>query len=184
MYKYILLYFEYHIPFKKKVFINMKNNLKGEILKIKSMMFLNENVEEFSFERTNQDLQDLGVPPISDEEAEALMGCPEDDVPPQFINTYKRISDQISKISDRTVLKDLFKKIKSLMKGTKVQKEQLEAAPVMILGVPLGTAALIAIGTLLLIKIVTQLLKRKDRAYKPSCRAGASDMRREFGRKL
>ena len=163
----------------------MENNLNEQLRRIKTMMFLRENVQEFYFDETNKDLQDLGVSPLTDEEAEALMGCPEDEVPPQFENTYNRIATQIEKITDRNQLKSLFKEIKSLLRGSKkVQKEQLEAAPVMILGIPLGTAALIAIGVLLLTKIISVLLKRRDKAYKPSCRAGASEMRRQFGRKL
>ena len=144
------------------------------------MMLITEHIDDFNLDQTQEE---LGIQ-ISPEEAEAIMGCPEE-VPQEHESVYRRIKNVIDN-SDRQTLKDAFHQIRNLLKKNQsVQMEQAAATlPVMILGVPLSTVALAAIGLLLLTGIIGKLLKRRDKAYLPSCRAGAKEMRKQFGRKL
>ena len=131
--------------------------------------------------------QELGLPPLTPEIIDSLVGCESDDsdVPQEHQGEVQQIGAAIETASVPE-LKGAFKKLRAAIKNARAQRklnnEQLEAAAVTILGVPLGTAALIAIGVLLLLKILGKLLK--GGREKPGCRAGEEQMKNEFGRKI
>jgi len=65
----------------------MRKKLNEEISRMKTIMLIKEDVSDLEFEETNQDLVDMGETPITPEEAEALVACPneeEQDVPAEY----------------------------------------------------------------------------------------------------
>jgi hypothetical protein len=141
----------------------MKKALTEEINRMKSIMLIKEDVSDLEFEETNQDLVDMGENPITPEEAQALVACPdeeEQDVPAEHQSTLQKIKSAINSTNDREVLKKAFKQVRTAMKSNKdVQKEQASIfAGQMVLGVPIGTAALMFVGAIILLSIIGRLL--------------------------
>jgi hypothetical protein len=160
-------------------YITMRAPLNEEINRIKSMMLIKEDVSGLEFEETNQDLVDMGENPVTPEEAEALVNCTDDDVqdvPAEHQSTLQKVKSAINSTNDREVLKNAFKQVRSLMKSKKnVQQEQAAAiAATTVLGVPIGTAALMFVGALILLSIIGRLLtgpREPRERRRGSCRA-------------
>lgn len=164
--------------------INEKS-LKEEINRIKSIMLIKEDVSMMNFEETNQDLEELGIEPVSPEEAEAIVDCEDEDLPQEHQSIFKQLKDKINSTNDRGILKSTFKQIRNALRNpNKIKNEQVETAAATILGTPIAGAVLAIIGVLLLIAIVARLLRRKDENYTPSCRQGQRELRQQFGRKI
>ena len=157
----------------------MKKALIEEISRMKSIMLIKEDVSDLEFEQTNQDLVDMGENPITPEEAQALVACPdeeEQDVPAEHQSTLQKIKSAINSTNDREALKKAFKQVRTAMKSKKdVQQEQSSIfAGQMVLGVPIGTAALMFVGALILLSIIGRLLtgpREPRERRRGSCRA-------------
>lgn len=158
----------------------MRAPLNEEISRIKSMMLIKEDVSGLEFEETNQDLVDMGENPVTPEEAEALVNCPDDDVqdvPAEYQSTLQKVKSAINSTNDREALKNAFKQVRSLMKSKKnVQQEQASAlAATTVLGVSVGTLALMFVGGIILLSIIGRLLtgprERQPRERARNCRA-------------
>ena len=159
----------------------MRKKLNEEISRMKTIMLIKEDVSDLEFEETNQDLVDMGETPITPEEAEALVACPdeeEQDVPAEYQPTLQKIKSAINSTNDREALKKAFKQVRSMMKSKKdVQQEQASIfAGQMVLGVPIATAGLMFLGAIILLSIIGRLLtgprERNSRERRRgSCRA-------------
>ena len=157
----------------------MRKKLNEEISRMKTIMLIKEDVSDLEFEETNQDLVDMGETPITPEEAEALVACPdeeEQDVPAEYQPTLQKIKSAINSTNDREALKKAFKQVRSMMKSKKdVQQEQASIfAGQMVLGVPIATAGLMFIGALILLSIIGRLLtgpREPRERRRGSCRA-------------
>jgi hypothetical protein len=157
----------------------MRKKLNEEINRMKTIMLIKEDVSDLEFEETNQDLIDMGETPITPQEAEALVACPdeeEQDVPAEYQPTLQKIKSAINSTNDREALKNAFKQVRSMMKSKKdVQKEQASIfAGQMVLGVPIATAGLMFIGALILLSIIGRLLtgpREPRERRRGSCRA-------------
>jgi hypothetical protein len=157
----------------------MRKELNEEISRMKTIMLIKEDVSDLEFEETNQDLVDMGENPITPQEAEALVACPdeeEQDVPAEYQPTLQKIKSAINSTNDREALKNAFKQVRSMMKSKKdVQKEQASIfAGQMVLGVPIATAGLMFIGALILLSIIGRLLtgpREPRERRRGSCRA-------------
>jgi hypothetical protein len=132
----------------------------------------------------NNEIGDLGEVPLSPEDVGDIMSCGdklEDNVPSEHKSIFRKLLSLI-KSSDKGLLKDEFKKIKSFLKGRKQKSgvnEQIET--VLILGLPVTTVALIAIGGLLLLAILIRLVRSIPRVttynYRsPGCRRGLGSL--------
>ena len=169
--------------------IMKRNILQEDIVRIKDLMLIKESANQQTLDTLTNELD---IPPMTQIEADAIAGCDDDEVPnndptmEQTLTSFKKAVD----LATPNVLKNAFKQLRQAIRNAKknknVQKEQVEAAAVTILGVPLGTAALIVIGALLLLKIIGKLLRGSGGGGGGSqgCRAGQSDIRREFGKKI
>lgn len=155
-----------------------KQNLTEQLSRIKQIMNENMNLA--------QDVTDLEIPMPTPQEVEAVVACEDDEIPVEHEKTFRLLKSKINQISDRNTLKQLFRDIRNAMRSKRKQQEEQvgAAAAVTVLGVPLSTVALAAIGLLLLIGILQRLFRRKEREYVPSCRQGSQSVRKEFGRKL
>ena len=166
-----------------------RNLLQEDIIRLKSLMMIKESANQQTIDTLTSELD---LPPMSPAEAEAIAGCDGDEEVPnndpkleQTLDSFKKAVD----LATPNVLKNAFKQLRQAIRNAKknknVQKEQVEVAAVTILGVPLGTAALIVIGALLLLKIIGKLLRGSGGGGgSQGCRAGQSDIRREFGKKI
>lgn len=166
-----------------------RNILQEDIVRIKDLMLIKESANQQTLDTLTNELD---IPPMTPVEADAIAGCDGDDEVPnndptmeQTLTSFKKAVD----LATPNVLKNAFKQLRQAIRNAKknknVQKEQVEAAAVTILGVPLGTAALIVIGALLLLKIIGKLLRGSGGGGgSQGCRAGQSDIRREFGKKI
>ena len=157
----------------------MRKKLNEEISRMKTIMLIKEDVSDLEFEETNQDLVDMGETPITPEEAEALVACPneeEQDVPAEYQPTLQKIKSAINSTNDREALKKAFKQVRSMMKSKKdVQQEQASIfAGQMVLGVPIATAGLMFLGAIILLSIIGRLLtgpREPRERRRGSCRA-------------
>jgi len=157
----------------------MRKKLNEEINRMKTIMLIKEDVSDLEFEETNQDLVDMGENPITPQEAEALVACPdeeEQDVPAEYQPTLQKIKSAINSTNDREALKNAFKQVRSMMKSKKdVQKEQASIfAGQMVLGVPIATAGLMFVGAIILLSIIGRLLtgpREPRERRRGSCRA-------------
>ncbi len=141
----------------------MRAPLNEEISRIKSMMLIKEDVSDLEFEETNQDLSEMGEEPLSPEEAEALVSCPDEEeteVPSQYQPVLQKIKSVINSTNDRETLKGAFKQVREALRSKKkLQQEQSSIfAGQMVLGVPIGTAALMFVGAIILLSIIGRLL--------------------------
>jgi hypothetical protein len=132
----------------------------------------------------NNEISDLGEPPLSPEDVGDIMSCGdklEDNVPTEHKTIFRKLLELI-KSADKNTLKDEFKKIKTFLKRGKQKakvNEQLET--VLILGLPVTTAVLVVIGGLLLLAILIRLVRSipKVTTYNyrsPGCRRGLGSL--------
>lgn len=144
---------------------------------------VNESALQRATMMVNQEIMDLGEPELSMEDVNDLAGCDMDDtdVPNEHKGLFGKIKDAIN-VADRKQLKNTFRQIKSIIKGKKPISEQAEA--LVILGVPATTAALMIIGGLILLLILSKLIRSilsTDREYVPSCRQGMRAVKERRG---
>lgn len=197
----------------------MKQTLNEQVTRIKSMMdkLINErqrhnytetegdeqpmNMQEYisdlEFDETNQDLVDMGEEPITPEEANALVSCPDDEeeiIPAEHLSTWQKLKTAINSTNDREALKNAFKQIRSAMKAKKnEQNEQalaavLAAETVTVLGIPIATFVFGLVGGLALLTILGRLLTRMIKGPEPgekarNCRQDDRRYRRMMNKK-
>lgn len=138
-------------------------------------MLIRETTMEEVVNNINTELDDLNEPPFTADEIDNIAGCEADDseVPNEHKATYEKVK---LAIDNATVdqLKDAFRQVRAAKRNQKQLSEQA-AAPVLLFGIPVTTVALIAIGGLLLISILSRLIKNilsREKVYHPSCKAG------------
>jgi hypothetical protein len=194
-----------------------KQTLNEEVSRIKDMMgkLINErqkhsyreaevdesedvqDISDLEFDETNQDLVDMGEEPITPEEANALVSCPDDEeetIPAEHLSTWQKLKTAINSTNDRDALKNAFKQIRGAMKAKKSeQNEQALAAAlavetVTVLGIPILPFAFGLVGGLALLTILGRLLKRIKNGPEPgergrNCRAEDRRYRRMMNKK-
>ncbi len=161
-----------------------ESELTAIVKNIVNEIQLHENAMEAISMEINQEMDDLGEPPLSAEDINDLAGCEDTDeseVPQEHLGTFKKLKFAIEQ-ADKGQLKDAFRQIKAAMKNQKSLNEQAETA--LILGIPVVNAVLIIIGGLLLISILGRMIKNllsREREYVPSCRQGRRAVRDRRG---
>lgn len=155
------------------------------------------DISDLEFDETNQDLVDMGEEPITPEEANALVSCPDDEeetIPAEHQSTWQKLKTAINSTNDRDALKTAFKQVRTAMKAKKSEQNEqalaaaLAAETVTVLGIPIATFAFGLIGGLVLLTILGRLLKRIIKGPEPgergrNCRQDDRRYRRLMNRK-
>lgn len=159
----------------------MKKLIQEEVTKMKQMMGLLKEGQSASMvlDTVNQDMMELGEEPLTMEEMNDLIGCPQEEpmnLTPENKSLLGKLRNAINSSTNNDELKKTFKDIKRLLRN-KRQNEQAET--MMIMGVSAPVAALMIIGGLLLINILIKLIRNLGggREYIPSCRQGHKAVR-------
>lgn len=160
-------------------------------------MDMQEDISDLEFDETNQDLVDMGEEPITPEEANALVSCPDDEeetIPAEHLPTWQKLKAAINSTNDRDTLKNAFKQIRSAMKAKKSEQNEqavaaaLAAETVTVLGIPIATFAFGLVAGLALLTILGRLLTRMIKGPEPgerarNCRADDRRYRRMMNKK-
>lgn len=160
-------------------------------------MDIQEDISDLEFDETNQDLVDMGEEPITPEEANALVSCPDDEeetIPAEHLPTWQKLKAAINSTNDRDTLKNAFKQIRSAMKAKKSEQNEqavaaaLAAETVTVLGIPIATFAFGLVAGLALLTILGRLLTRMIKGPEPgerarNCRADDRRYRRMMNKK-
>lgn len=160
-------------------------------------MDMQEDISDLEFDETNQDLVDMGEEPITPEEANALVSCPDDEeetIPAEHLPTWQKLKAAINSTNDRDALKNAFKQIRSAMKAKKSEQNEqavaaaLAAETVTVLGIPIATFAFGLVAGLALLTILGRLLTRMIKGPQPgergrNCRQEDRRYRRMMNKK-
>ena len=160
-------------------------------------MDMQEDISDLEFDETNQDLVDMGEEPITPEEANALVSCPDDEeetIPAEHLPTWQKLKAAINSTNDRDTLKNAFKQIRSAMKAKKSEQNEqavaaaLAAETVTVLGIPIATFAFGLVAGLALLTILGRLLTRMIKGPEPgergrNCRQEDRRYRRMMNKK-
>lgn len=160
-------------------------------------MDMQEDISDLEFDETNQDLVDMGEEPITPEEANALVSCPDDEeetIPAEHLPTWQKLKAAINSTNDRDALKNAFKQIRSAMKAKKSEQNEqavaaaLAAETVTVLGIPIATFAFGLVAGLALLTILGRLLTRMIKGPEPgergrNCRQEDRRYRRMMNKK-
>ena len=160
-------------------------------------MDMQEDISDLEFDETNQDLVDMGEEPITPEEANALVSCPDDEeetIPAEHLSTWQKLKTAINSTNDRDALKNAFKQIRGAMKAKKSEQNEqalaaaLAAETVTVLGIPILPFAFGLVGGLALLTILGRLLKRIKNGPEPgergrNCRQEDRRYRRMMNKK-